>query len=589
MSYSGFKYSPYQYGPGIGDQNTQYLSSRAPSTSSTPSLQKSMRGYGASSYDWQAQNSQGMPIEDNQQLGNNRWRLPYAQDEYSYQDSLSRRSGSSAQTSNSVSFLSTPSPLQPQPRAPLETPALNSLAYASGLELAGLKKKAQRSKTPKPTESITQTAVQSQSRMRSPAGMAQSYPSTSMSSTAAAMSQASQQRLAASAVAALSPEATLRSYTSTQMPPSSASYSHPTTYASSLDLVSSGDHLSTANEHSVSQSSTKNLRQDVWNQRDSQDQRHQYSSASHLPSVMESTGYNPTQESSTASLTLPDVNSIMGISKPTDRQSISASTALPVSSPQTPRSAMQLPQGESPGQYAGVSHNMYSSSISTPSLTGTTWDDTRFARQPSPTNNLPGYIDPTQVYNPYRQEYERMKAAEAEAEAEAEAQKQAEKEQEAANQASAQTQDTTMHDHSNHGGTEQDNTHNASHSHSYPVPPTPEKKKRGRAPRKSPATGANASGSNASTKKSQVDATEQNIDPLLQSVPQTSSAPQTDSAQTDGNDDSGEIDMTMKMIQEWRSKDPARFAKLMDVLKKVCQHINIRKSLVVFQHVRRPY
>ncbi|KAL2009371.1 hypothetical protein VTN00DRAFT_7565 [Thermoascus crustaceus] len=211
---------------------------------------------------------------------------------------------------------------------------------------------------------------------------------------------------------------------------------------------------------------------------------------------------------------------------------------------------------------------MYSNSISTPSLTGTTLDDTRFARQPSPTNNLPGYIDPTQVYNPYRQEYERMKAAEAEAEAEAEAQKQAEKEQEAANQAAAQTQDTAVHDHSNCGGTEQDNTHSASHSHSYPVPPTPEKKKRGQAPRKSAAAGANASGSNATTKKSLTDATEQNIDPLLRS------APQTGSAQTDGNDDSGEIDMEselklmMQRMQEWRSKDPSRFAKLIDVLKK---------------------
>jgi len=564
MSYSGFK---DQYGTGIGEQNnnTQYPPSRAPSNS-TPSIRNSSRGYGASSYDWQAQNNHAVSIEDNQQLGNNRWRLPYGQDEYSYQDSMSRRSGNSAKTSNTVSYLSsTPSPMHPQPRSTLETPALNSLAYASGLELADLRRKVQqRSKTPKTTESMHQSAMLSQSQMRSSVGVGQAYSSTNLPPTTAEISQASQKQLAASAAAALSSDASSRSYNSNyQMPPTSAPHSHPTTYASGSSLVSSSDHLSTTNGNSASsQSSSQNLHQDVWNQhtshsgRDSyQDQRHQYSSASNVLPAMESPGYGVTQEPSTSPLQLPDVNAVMGISKTTDRQSISASTALPVSSPPTPRAAVTLSQG-SPGQYPRVSSNFYSSSISTPSLTGTAWDDTRFARELSPTNN---YIDPTQVYNPFRQEHERMKAAEAEAEA------QANNEEGAANQAPpAQDPDTAMHDHSNPGGTPQDNASGAPHSNSHPAPSTGQEKKRRVRPRKSAPDGSNASvGSNASAKNSQNDAFEQNMDPLLRS------APQPDGKNDDESDMESEFKMMMKRIQEWRSKHPARFAKLMDSLKKV--------------------
>jgi hypothetical protein len=63
-------------------------------------------------------------------------------------------------------------------------------------------------------------------------------------------------------------------------------------------------------------------------------------------------------------------------------------------------------------------------------------DDVVAQRGSSPPTSLPGYIDPSQIYNPYRLDYERMKAAEAaaelkrqrDAEAEAEASRKREEE-----------------------------------------------------------------------------------------------------------------------------------------------------------------
>lgn len=530
-SYPGFpNYSPYQYGSGVSEQDTtpQYLPRASPS-----SLQSSTRGYSASAYDWQGQTTQETSVKDGRPLGD-RWKYPSNQNAYSYPNPPQRRPGNEKQSINPLSYTRPPVPLR-QPQPALDTPSLHSLAYASGLESELLNRQTHSSSTAKTIDTVRQSVSRPVPPLKSPE-LGRPYPSTTPSA-ASGRSQSSQPFLAPSATAALPP----RSYSSSgQVAPNSSTYSQsvyvPVSKSSSASQLP-------ANNSPVPRTSTSYSSQYTWSQAmhtASRDGSGTLSSSQGQntyqppPSAVTSTTYNVSNDPTPAT-TNGYISNGTGYDT-TNKQSHHVNGMLS-SSQQT--SAISTHQTQDTIKYPSVPvDTLYNNPDSGHSLAEETWSSDRFPDQQSPSSSMPSYIDPTQVYNPYRQEYEQMKALQAEAEAKRQ-QEQADKK---AKELDASADPSVASNADAHGNTSEASV---SGSHSVASDSQPNKKKpRKRGPRKSAPAGPPAPPAPDGTS---INTAEENAD----------------------GDMANEMKMMIEKMRQWRSKDPTLFAKLWDDVRKV--------------------
>lgn len=481
--------------------------------STTPStLQQgtSTQQYGQPNHDWppQTQQTHGGLNGDNQNCSSQGWKGGQNQQTGYHYQRPRHDYGASASNGNTSTYYGTSS------QAPTQsgTNALNSLAYASGLESAGLQTKnqthidrASQSNTPV-SATYPQSAGISQERVRSPAQASYpKYPRSSNSSYGDNRPKSSHQNLAASATAA-SAGATKRQ--NTPLTNSTNNYQYPASYPSSM-----GNILSTSNNASQSP---------VQNRSNSPYQRQR--NASQIS--------QPPQSLQAASATQYGNNSTQYNQPSTETTRYAA--AIDRSQPQAVRSPYQAPAQA----MQSISELQNTTAAASPTLI----KDGNYTPNPlshtEPSTDMPHFIDPSQVYNPYHQEYERRKK-EAAAEAEFKA-----------------AQSTSE--------TRQDPITSSINQQADPKPQDlvtkrGEKRKRTPKDKKARKSGPLLKGKGSS------------------SIAQQSLTPQvakTDARAIDQEDKDDKDDMEIRMktmideMRELRSKDPKMFSKLWDTMKK---------------------
>ncbi|KAJ9255139.1 hypothetical protein DTO195F2_6355 [Paecilomyces variotii] len=544
MSYPGLpNYPSYQYASGVNEQDTtpQYLPGAPPS-----SLQSSARGYNTSVYDWQGQTSQEASVKDTRQMGN-RWAYAGDQNAYPSTSSQQRLSGNNAQAINPVSYNNPTAALRQSQRA-LDTPALHSLAYASGLESELLNRQTQGS-------SPAKTVDTARPRVSRPG-----QTLNSLNSSAAARPYAPVTHFPPSGHSQSSPQfsAALPSRSpSHSYSPASQIAPNPTTYSQSV--YDSGSKSSTpnpprANPSPVPGTTASYSSRPAWTQAKHTNSREGLSSSqrqdTYLPRTpsLASTSYGMRKDLPPTT-TAEDYTSNNATYDATGRQS-EQGNSLVSTLPQASASTVQHHTQDTMKYPSIPVESLYTTTDSSHSLSEEAWGNDRFPGQQSPSGAMPSYIDPTQVFNPYRQEYEQMQALRAEEEAKR-------KQDEAKN--TAKQPDTATHSSATSAVDAKGTISEASVSGHQTVASDnqPSKKKpRKRAPRKSAPAGS------VSTVKSSAGPREENIDPQLRSQ-----TPQNKTGDADG-DMANEMKMMIEKMRQWRSKDPTLFAKLWDDVRK---------------------
>ncbi|KAL1867807.1 hypothetical protein Plec18167_008553 [Paecilomyces lecythidis] len=548
MSYSGLpNYPSYQYTSGVNEQDTssQYVPEERPS-----SLQGSTRGYNTSVYNWQDPRAQEASEKDTRQIGE-RW--PYAgnQTPSPYTSSQQRSFGNESQSMNRVPYSNTTGALRQSQSRTLDTPALHSLAYASGLESELLNRQTQgpgpantvdtaRQRAPRPGQTLNPLNPSAPARSYAsmtpfgPSGRSQPSPQFPASLPSGLPSRSYSPASQVAPNATTSSQRIYEPVLKNSVPKLSRANPSPvlgTTASYSSQPACAQAPQTTSREGSASLSSSQ--RQGTYQPRAPSLAPTSYGVSKDLPSATTAEDYI----SNAAPYNVPG--------KRPEQVNQMVSTPPQVSAVNRqdhPQDTMKYP--------SIPVDTLYTTTDSSHSLPEDAWGSDRFPGQQSPPATMPSYIDPTQVYNPYRQEYEKMQALRAEEEAKR-------KQDEATNM--AKQSDTTAPSSTPSVVNAKDNTseacvsgHQALESAKKPTKKKPQKK----APRKSAPAGS------ASTVKPPVGPTEENIDPALRSK-----TPQGKTSDAD-SDMANEMKMMIEKMRQWRSKDPTLFAKLWDDVRK---------------------
>ncbi|PGH14514.1 hypothetical protein AJ79_03007 [Helicocarpus griseus UAMH5409] len=375
MSYQGFGYSPYQYLP--GGQNSSYSSSlrQIPATSSSPSLniQQTDRSYAQQGYEWQGQGTTDIQSQSTQQQPQpDNWSSTNpSHNSYGYQ----QQQQSTYHSSNAVPSIASRQTQQ------IISPSLKDIPYGSALEPIAIHNSAaadSRSNTPLNVSYQPDSRTQT----RSPATIPIDRPNSAQRSRTAA----------ASAMTALS----------SSIPPPRASSQYTATYETPLsNLVSSIPGSSPLqNDQSYPQQPTKQ-------------QYNRVSTTTSQPNMARQQK-SQMRDSYSPAMSTP----------PTSASAYSNRSTLSQRNRPTGYNAAQRQPTVS---QSAVSSSSYMSSTSENQAAHATQQQPQPPPQPQsyPSSN---FIDPSQIYNPYYQEYQKKKAAEAEAETERAKQKEIEKE-----------------------------------------------------------------------------------------------------------------------------------------------------------------
>ncbi|PGH09728.1 hypothetical protein GX51_00408 [Blastomyces parvus] len=415
MSYQGFGYSSYQYLPSGQNAQPSYNTLRqipVTSASETPTIQQpANRNYGQQSYEWQSQNNAditGRSAQQQQQQTPDNWQSstnPSQSYGYQHQQQSSYHT-SNAAPSVSSSLLSQQVQQSQQTHNPLISPTLKNIQYgSSAVESIALHNSATdpRSTTSVSTNVNYRTDPPAQNRLSANVSPSIDRPNSAQRSRTAA----------ASAMTALSsqvpPARTTSQRLSTgQAGSSSTSHSYGPSYGTPIsDLVTSNP---TTRPSSSADPEQPYRHQNV---------RPQYTRAStgsaqsNIPRNQQSISQNRNTYSPTVPAAPPSSSSIY--SDPSASQEHRVAGYKNTNTPQQPSAPSHAQNTASNPSY------MNSTSEYQPVNTSQSQSN-----QPA----MPGFIDPSQIYNPYYQEYQKTKAAEAEAEAERVKQKEAEKQRE---------------------------------------------------------------------------------------------------------------------------------------------------------------
>ncbi|OAT01240.1 C2H2 finger domain-containing protein, variant [Blastomyces dermatitidis ER-3] len=420
MSYPGFGYSPYQYLS--GGQNAQPSYNSLPqiqvtSASETPNTQQTAnRSYGQQSYEWQGQNNtdisgqtpQQQPERESWQSSTN----PSSQS-YRYQhQQQSSYSTSNAAPSISSSLSSQQAQQSQQTHNPLISPTLKNIQYGSPtVESMAMHNSATdpRSTTSISTNMSYQIDPPAQNRLPANVSLPIDRPTSAQRS----------RTVAASAMTALSsnvpaPRAASQRLSTGPAGSSSTSHSYAPSYGTPLS------NLIAPNPTAQPPSSA-----DPGQPYRHQNARSQYSRAStgsaqsNISRNQQSISQHRNTYSSTLSAATPSSSSMY--SEPSASQQ---------------HRMTGYDNTNAPHQPPTTSHAQ--NTASNPSYINSTseYQPVNTSQSQSYQPATPGFIDPSQIYNPYYQEYQKTRVAEAEAEAErlkhpeAEKQKEVEKQRE---------------------------------------------------------------------------------------------------------------------------------------------------------------
>lgn len=515
MSYHGLRgYNPY-YAPSPNEQNTgaSYGTSRQSAPSSSLQQGTPTQQYGQSTYDWPSSTHQNYGRIDgsSQSYDSQGWRGGQNQ-QTSYGNQRSRNDyGAPVSNGSATTYYGTSS----QPPAQSSTNALSSLAYASGLESAGLQNQHQ-NQTPIDRASQSNTPMSAaypqplgirQERVRSPAQV--SYHNYSKSSNSNSYTdnrpQSSPQNLAASAATAL---ASAKKRQNTPASHSTNNYQQPGSYPTSM-----GNILSTSNN--ISQPPVQNRSDSPYSHQRSTSQISHQHPRTQTPSSSQYGNYS-TQY------------------KPVPTETAPHGATMDNAQPEAVR-----PPYQAPAQVVqSISKLQNTPAFASPTLLRDGNYNPNSLPQTESATDMPNFIDPSRVYNPYHQEYERRK-------------------KESAAEAKARTA--------------QSNQQNTSESSQTPAISSGDKKRASKKP-KSPAVSRVEKPQKPSRGKAKFEPVANAGDP--NSIARESLTPQTSRPATVENFLEEEEDMESKMktmfdgMRELRRKDPKLFGSLWDSMKK---------------------
>ncbi|KLJ13757.1 hypothetical protein EMPG_11319 [Blastomyces silverae] len=425
MSYQGFGYSPYQYlSSGQNAQPSSYNSLpqiQVTSASETPNiLQTANRSYRQQSYEWQGQNNTDISAQSAQQQPEREsWQSstnPSQNYRYQHQQQSSYHTSNAAPSISSS--LSTQQAQQSQQTyTPLISPTLKNIQHGSSIvESIAMHSSAT---DPRSTTSVSanmnyQTDPPAQNRLSANLAPSIDRPNSAQSSRTAA----------ASAMTALSsnvppPRATSQRLSTGQAGSSSTSHSYAPSYGTPLsNLVAPNPTTRPASSADPEQPYRH------------QNARSQYSRAStgsaqsNISRNQQSISQNRNTYSPTLSAATPSSSSMY--SEPSASQQHRVTGYNNTNTPQQPPAASHAQNTASNPSYIN-STSEYQPPVNTSQSQ---------SYQPA----TPGFIDPSQIYNPYYQEYQKTKAAEAEAEAERVKHREAEKQKEVEKQREVERQ-----------------------------------------------------------------------------------------------------------------------------------------------------
>jgi hypothetical protein len=518
MSYSGLENYGAYYGDSADHQNAEDTYHAGRSSGSSATIPGATGDYQASArqsqhngvaYNWpgQSQQNYGTVSGDTESYENSAWRGINSQHgqrpAYDFQRQHTSHSNSSTNTGAGQEFYSSTNQSATQP----SMQGLNNLAYASGLEFAGLNEGNHGIRTREAGSTAfnaPRTTSTPQARAPSPTqtGLPRHFnqrPAPTYPSHTHSQSKSAQQDLAASAAAALAGPVSRRQ--SNQQSPA-LTYHQPSTTTKTMGNGPSSDAYNRPRSHladSTSNASASNTSRGM-----QQSAQHSWAPSSHSANPQ---AYRYTNTSN------PDPATLTSKTKPQAQNRVSNQT-LPSS-----QSGSHLPNITAPNN----------SSI-TNLVTNTSPQDSPLLDPPQQTAQsdwMPCFIDPSQVFNPFHTEYERRKREAFETKAETRS-KAAEKPVE------------------------------KSETGSQIVVPT-----------SSTAPRTTASCSIAPDKPEKAEKREENKSrPVLPSTssPPTAAPSQTTSA-TDA-DMASEMKAMIERMREWKNKDPALFSKLWDDMKK---------------------
>ena len=422
MSYSGLQsYNQYYQNQTNNRANdSNYANNRqAANTSNLQQPSSTGQQYGQGSYSWPSQTQQtfGSLNQENQNYGGQSWKSGQAQQpayDYAGQRNDYVPSVSSGTTNNYYGTTS-------QETAPAGTNALSSLAYASGLESAGMQNqnsvdRSSQSNTPV-SANLHQNVISGQGRVSSPAqaqpqNVYHNYSRSGASNTYTDnRPQSSQHNLAASAAAALT-GATKRqlnrhsqSLTNYQQQPAS----YPSTMGNPVSTGNSSTSTAAqkrpASPYTSSQGTTQSIPR--------QPTLPQTSSAPYGNQSSTEYGNSGTKESHRYASNNPRSQS-QGISSPYQGHAGPTETASNTQ-PNNFSFVNNVPTSASntqPNNFSSVNNVPTSAS----NVRGEP-NSNSYSQADTPGAGMPDFIDPSKVYNPYHQEYERRKKEAAEMEA----------------------------------------------------------------------------------------------------------------------------------------------------------------------------
>jgi hypothetical protein len=509
MSYPGYQGYSGNYATSSSNHGNTYGTERSPSTASAPSANSayqtpnSQQQYGSSGYQYggRSQSSYADVNGNVQNYSHTGWKEPQAQQPaYDYQRSQSHSSyaHTSANTQSQNGWYGTST----QPQAPPSTQALSNLAYASGLDARGQHSHDDRISAMKTHNSENSDAAQSNvyghARVQSPAyGRAyqSSNPQPPQTSQSEQRPNSSHPSSTVSVAAALAGAVNRRISNSPQQPYVPAQQAQASASPSTSSMNRSTANIArTQNQHSTAFDGT------VRDNADTQSQPPQLArpQAKQNPNRYGTTETHRYAHSSNPAATLP----------PPSTQTRNYQTGGPNEQPRNSSQYNVAPAGQ-----PEKTHNTVRSPLAT---TNNISPLSNFPqRSTESATAMPGFIDPTQVFNPYHKEHERQKREEA--------------------------------DRAKRASTEASDSHKAvqaKESNTRPV--------------------TKAITAATSVSKQQASKAANNA---------KSAEPQSGSTVTERKD-SGDTDMAAEMkamierMREWKTKDPSLFQKLWDDMKK---------------------
>ena len=361
MSYSGLSgYGSYYSHDNDQSAQGQYNTLRRANNAAALPDPTRQTQYGQNGYTWSTQTQNDYPTSNNNQsYSDNSWRTNSDGTSYNYPRPPTHNTSTS--NASSISYYSSTS----QSQASVSTPALHSLAYASGLEAAGMQgSRTSQTNTPASTSFPNTQGVE---RVRSPAQTQHHNYSRSINVTSNDYRPRSSQsqRNAAQAAAAL-----------------------------------------TATANRIQQQQKQQQQQ----QPAQKPQPQQSSSAQ--PSYQQNTNYGQNQNYASGTTSSPSSN--------TKPKSSTRETAGVSSSSYATQTAQALQthqpsaQASSSGSYGKVIPSDIQRRANAAIFDGTSRSQaTNSTGQTTNTGSMPSFIDPSEVFNPYHYELERRKREEA--------------------------------------------------------------------------------------------------------------------------------------------------------------------------------